>query len=81
MEHKQIPKDDLQDVMELTKKLIRGIHRTLEPHNLEIAISALLSAFLHSLLTQCETVDEILFYKEVIDIHLIETIKNSKPQV
>lgn len=60
-----LPQDDLLDVMEMTQKLERYILKTLGENDLPLAMSALMSAVVNSTLSQCTTLDEVIFYRTV----------------
>lgn len=70
--HSQIPPDDLLDVMEMTNKIEKYICRTLKGNQLDLAISALMSASVNSILSQCTDIEELKFYK-CIFIKVFET--------
>ena len=84
MELPDIPKDDLIDVMEMTNKIELFIANVLNENELELAMSALMCSAINSVLSQCQTLDEVMFYRnlfvQIIDIS-IETIqiKNQEP--
>ena len=63
MEIPPIPQDDIIDVVELTDKIETYISDVLTHNELNIAMSALMSASVNSMLMQCETLDEVLFYR------------------
>lgn len=65
MDQPAIPQDDLIDVMEMTQKLESYISRILQDNELSLAFSALMSATINSILAQCETLDEVVFYRNV----------------
>jgi hypothetical protein len=79
----QIPQDDLLDVVEMTQKLENYITKLLKGNELNLSISALISATINCLLGQCKTFDEVMFYRnffmEVFD-NTIRTIKIKKPE-
>ena len=60
-----IPQDDLLDVMEMTQKLENYIGRLLRGNELTLGISALMSATINSMLSQCKTLDEVIFYRNI----------------
>lgn len=68
-DRKTISPDDIDDVIELTRKLQDQIFETLRDNELGIAMSALVSAFTESLIAQCDDIDEVIFYRDVT-IHL-----------
>jgi hypothetical protein len=63
MELPHVPQDDLMDVMEMTGKLEVYISTVLRENDRNLAISALMSASINCLLAQCETLDEVMFYR------------------
>lgn len=57
--------DDLLDVMEMSNKIEEHISEVLEGLNLNLAMSVLMSASINSLMSPCETLDEVLFYRNI----------------
>lgn len=60
-----IPHDDLLDVMEMTHKIEECMQDTVEGHNRNLAISAICSASINAILSQCNTFEEVLFYRNL----------------
>ena len=60
-----ISQDDVTDVVELTNKIEDAIDEILEGQNKNIALSALIGACINSMLSQCTSSDQILFYRNV----------------
>jgi hypothetical protein len=65
MEDPQIPQDDLMDVLEMTRDIEAHISRVLAENDLNLALSALMSAFINIMLAQCDTLDEVIFYRNL----------------
>ncbi len=65
MGKKDIPADDLIDVMEMTKKLEAYISKVLNGNQTDLAVSALMSAFINCMLGQCKNFDQVLFYRHI----------------
>lgn len=65
MEDPQIPQDDLIDVLEMTKAIEGYISLVLAENDLNLALSALMSAAINSILSQCSTLDEVVFYRNL----------------
>ena len=78
MEIPPIPQDDLMDVMEMTNKIESYIANVLKDNDRNLAMSALMSACINSMLCQCKTLDEVVFYRnlfmQILD-NLIRTIQ------
>ena len=78
MEISPIPQDDLMDVMEMTNKIESYIANVLKDNDRNLAMSALMSACINSMLFQCKTLDEVVFYRnlfmQILD-NLIRTIQ------
>ena len=69
MEIPQVSSDDLQDVMEMTEKLESYISNTLSGNEKTLGMSALMSACINCMLSQCKTLDEVAFYRHIfVDI-------------
>lgn len=83
MELPHIPHDDLMDVMEMTNKIETYISSVLRDNDRNLAMSALMSASINSMLTQCKTLDEVMFYRnlfmQILDSS-IRTIEIKKPE-
>lgn len=83
MELPDIPKDDLMDVMEMTNKIESFIANVLKENELDLAMSAMMCAAINSMLSQCQTLDEVMFYRnlfvQIIDIS-IKTIEIKKQE-
>lgn len=65
MEPHKIPQDDLLDVMEMTQKMESFIAKTIKGNELSLGMSALFSASINSIVGQCKTLDEVMFYRNV----------------
>lgn len=85
MNHGQIPRDDLIDVIEMTSKLEKYISNVLKDNEKTLAMSALMSASVNCMLAQCKTFEEVMFYRnffsQILDgtIRSIEIKKQPKP--
>lgn len=75
MEVPNIPQDDLIDVMEMTRKIEANIAQILKDNDLNLAMSALMSAFINSILAPCRTLDEVVFYRNLFVQILDKTIR------
>lgn len=78
MENNQIAHDDIQDVAELTDKLGRCISDILCETDHQIAISALMTATINSILNQCDNNDQVRFYQSLIHTCFDTAIERSK---
>jgi hypothetical protein len=65
MEKPQIPMDDIDDIKELSENIENDIYKNLEGYDMNIAMSALISASINAITSQCETLDEIEFFKNI----------------
>ena len=72
MQHKQVSKDDLQDVHEMTKKLEDAMSLILLDNDMDLAVSALMSATINCMLGQCETMQDVKYYRDIM-IKIINT--------
>jgi hypothetical protein len=83
MELPHIPHDDLMDVMEMTNKIETYISSVLKDNDRNLAMSALMSSAINSMLAQCKTLDEVMFYRnlfmQILDSS-IRTIEIKKPE-
>ena len=78
MEMPDVPQDDLLDVMEMTQKLEAYMLHVLRDNDMILSVSALMSATINCLLGQCKTLEEVMFYRNVM-IQLFDTsIKSIK---
>lgn len=65
----EIPQDDLMYVMEMTQKLENYIGRMFRDNECNIAMSALMSATINTVLSQSKTLQEVMFYRKLfVDI-------------
>jgi len=75
MEIPGIPQDDLMDVIEMTDALETCISSVIKGNEKNLAMSALMSASVNCLLDQCETLQEVAFYRHLL-VHILDnTIK------
>lgn len=65
MDNPSVPQDDLLDVMEMTSKLENYITHVLKENELTLAMSALMSASINCMLAQCQTLEEVVFYRNI----------------
>lgn len=72
MLQKQISQDDLHDVHEMTKKLEEAIALILHDNDMDLAFSALISATINCMLGQCETMQDVEYYRDIM-IKIINT--------
>ena len=67
--------DDLQDVLELTRSIELSVFELLKEQDLDIAISSLISACVNSIVSQCDTIEDILFYRKIAMLVFDQTIR------
>jgi hypothetical protein len=60
-----IPQDDLMDVMEMTQKIEAHILATIKGNDRNLSMSAIMSACINTMLVQCNTLDEVLFFRNL----------------
>jgi hypothetical protein len=65
MELPHIPRDDLMDVMEMTNTIELCIFDVLKENDRNLGMSALMGASINCILEQCETLDEVIFYRNL----------------
>lgn len=73
-----IPPDDLQDVMEMTLKIETCVNRLFKENELSLGMSALMSATINSIIGQCKTIDEVMFYRNIFMQIFDSAIRNIK---
>jgi hypothetical protein len=78
VENITVPQDDLLDIMELTQKLESRIAHVLKHNEQTIAMSALMSATINSVLGQCKTLAQVMFYRNVFMQIFDDSIRNIK---
>jgi hypothetical protein len=82
MKKPSIPRDDLLDVIEMTQKMEYAISNILKDNELSLSMSALYSATINCIIAQCQTMEEVIFYRnlfmEIFDssIRTIETTED-----
>jgi hypothetical protein len=82
----QIPQDDVIDVMEMTDKIEKYILKVLKDHENNLAISSLISASINCLWTQCNSMEEVIFYRNMLvkvldgSISHMQIIKGKEPK-
>lgn len=70
--------DDITDVMEMTQKLENYINVVLKENEMALAMSALISASINSILAHCTTLDEIVNYRNIFIQIFDESIRTNK---
>jgi hypothetical protein len=65
MEKKVVSQDDVTDVLEMTQRLEDCIGKVLHENEITLSISALISATINSMLAQCQTLDEVVLYRNI----------------
>lgn len=83
MENIVVPQDDLLDVMEMTKNFENYIFSILNENDVIIGMAALMTATVNCTFNRCDTLDEVLFYRnmlvQIFDNSILSThIKESK---
>lgn len=83
MQFQQIPQDDLIDVMEMTNKIESCINEVLKENDRSVAVSALIGACINCLISQCNTLEEVMDHRNIfikILDRTIRTIRIQEPQ-
>ena len=62
-----IPRDDLEDIMELNNKMRSEITKILEDHQKNIRLSCLIGTLVNMILDDCKDMDSALHLKSIID--------------
>ncbi len=75
MELPHISQDDLTDVIEMTDKIEVYINTILDGNQQSLAMSALMSSSINCMLGQCETLSEVMFYRNLFIQILDSSIK------
>jgi len=65
MRNKQVSKDDLLDVQEMTRRLEEAMSLILQDNDMDLAVSALMSSTINCIFGQCSTIQEIEHYRNV----------------
>jgi len=65
MELPHVPQDDLMDVIEMTNKIESYIMHILKDNEMNLSMSALMSASINCLLGRCTTLSEVVFYRNL----------------
>jgi len=78
MDLSQISRDDLLDVMEMTRKIESYIDRILKGNDKNLGMSALMSATVNAVLSQCSTIQEIHMYRNIFVSIFDSSILNIK---
>lgn len=78
MEKPPIPQDDLLDVAEMTQKLESYISNVLKDNEITLSMSALMSATINCILGQCETLEQVVFYRNIFMQIFDSSIKTIK---
>jgi hypothetical protein len=76
MDSYSIPRDDLLDVMEMTQKIEAYISAIIKGNDRNLSMSALMSASINSMIGQCHTWDEVLFFRNLFVQILDGTIRS-----
>jgi hypothetical protein len=69
-----VSKDDILDVVELTEKLEHAMFEILKGNERKIAMSAFINASSTMLIAQCDSTDEMLKYKHILNLIVDKSI-------
>jgi len=76
MNYFNVPQDDLQDVLEMTKKIENYMCNILHDAELSLSLSAVMNASINCILSQCKTMEEVMFYRAVF-MHFFDSSINA----
>jgi hypothetical protein len=80
MEMPNVPPDDLLDVLEMTKRLELHMGTVLNENDLTLAMSALMSATINCVISQCKTLEEVMIYRQLFFQFFDASIRSIKIQ-
>ncbi len=66
MYHPQISNDDVTDIMEMAQKIEDYIKEIVKDNDKNIAISALISGSVNSIMSQCNSINETILYRNFL---------------
>ena len=72
----QIPQDDVIDVMEMTDRMEKYMMRVLKNQDPNLGMSALISASINCLWALCNSMDEVVFYSNMLMSVLDNSIRH-----
>lgn len=70
---RHIPEDDIIDIMEMSEKIERAIYNILDDLDIEVAMSTLMGAMINCMIAQCESIDELIFYRNSL-VNILDDI-------
>jgi len=73
-----VPLDDLLDVMEMTKKLETAIEEVISDNEFSLGVSSLMNASINTILGQCKTYEEILYWRNIFMKIFDQSIRSIK---
>lgn len=62
---KQVSQDDILDVEQMTRNIEISIGRILSDNDMDLAFSALVSGTINSISSQCQSMEEYIYYRDV----------------
>jgi len=77
-EHRRISRDDVDDVMEMAEKIEDFISENLEGNEVNLCMSAIFSALINTIISQCDSFEEVLFYRNLLMDFFDEIIKKKE---
>lgn len=75
MENATVPSDDLLDVLEMTQKIESYVTLILQDNAFNLSMSALMNATINCILKQCNNLDEVFFYRNLLIEFFDQTIE------
>jgi hypothetical protein len=78
MDYPQVPQDDLLDVLEMTRKIENYMGKILNDAELSLAMSAIMNATINCIISQSSTLDEIIYYRNILYQFFDHSIRSLK---
>jgi hypothetical protein len=77
MERVNISQDDIQDVSEMSKLIEMQINEIVKDNAKNLAISAIITASINSILSHCQTIEDVVFFRNLF-VKLFDTAQIKK---
>lgn len=78
MDLRSISLDDIEDVEQLTEEIGQALTKILDDHELDLAISAIITSTILSIVNQCDNVKQLIFYRNAFVRFFDATIREIK---
>jgi len=73
MELQHIPEDDIIDVIEMSEKIQSSTYDILNDMDIDLAMVTLMTAATNCILTQCDDLEEFVFYRNIF-VQILDNI-------